>query len=281
MSERQVTDHYAVPELAERIVRKLAEAGHDLDRLTTDDLAPFDMLHVRGRASTEELARAFPADLAPRAGEEWIDVGSGLGGTARFLTQRFGCRVQGVDLTPEFCRAAGELSRLVGLDGAVSFRVGDALALPFEDERFDGAWTEHVQMNVTDKRGFYGEIARVLRPGGRFGFHDIFQGDERSPLTLPVPWASSPEHTHLRPAEDVRALLVELGLEEVSWIDVTEAARAFFREASEREQTRQKPIGGLRALLGESAGGRLRGASENAEAGRLRVVRAVFRARPR
>ena len=122
--------------------------------------------------ATEELATW----AAVRPKHRLLDVGSGLGGTARYLTVSCGCDVVGVDLTEAYCRVAEELSRRVGLEEATRFQQGSALALPFDDAQFDIVWTEHVQMNVEDKSGFYGELARVVKSGGRLAFHDIFAG---------------------------------------------------------------------------------------------------------
>ena len=80
------------------------------------------------------------------------------------------------------------LSEHLGLGSKTEFSQGSALELPCQDESFDLAWTEHVQMNIEDKARFYGEIARVLRPGGKLAFHDIFRGPGEPPF-YPAPWA--------------------------------------------------------------------------------------------
>src|SRR6202008_4173459 len=95
--EARVTAHYSRGDLAETILRALADAGKDLDRLTPEDLAPFDQFHGRGLAATLELARLAQASAADRV----LDVGCGIGGPARVLAHRFGARVSGIDLTPE------------------------------------------------------------------------------------------------------------------------------------------------------------------------------------
>ncbi|HEX6363657.1 MAG TPA: methyltransferase domain-containing protein, partial [Albitalea sp.] len=155
-----VTAHYGRPDLLDAIDAALRAAGKDPDRLTPPDLAPVDEFHLRGREATLELARL----AQPAHGERAVDVGCGLGGSARHLAHAHGCRVTGVDLTPEYIQLARTLTRRVGLDATVDFRVANALEMPFPDAAFDLAWTEHVQMNIADKRAFYGEIARVLAP---------------------------------------------------------------------------------------------------------------------
>ncbi len=69
--------------------------------------------------------------MAPSAADHVIDIGSGLGGPSRYLAATYGCRVSGVDLTPEFVETAIALTARVGLSDRVNFRVGSALDLPF------------------------------------------------------------------------------------------------------------------------------------------------------
>lgn len=271
MNPRAVADHYAVPDLGERLLAALAAAGHDLEALDVDDLAPFDAFHTRGRAATEELA----AEVALEAGARVLDVGCGIGGTSRYLAARHGCHVTGVDLTEEYVRAAERLSARTGLAVRTTFRQASALELPFAARSFDVVWTEHVQMNVADKARFYGEIARVLRPGGRLAFHDLFAGPATTPLAFPVPWASHAGLSHLASPESVRALLAAFGFEELHWRDVTAQAREFFHHVSAGPS---RPLG-LALLMGDSAREKLGNVLANLEADRLRVVRAVLRRR--
>ena len=103
--------HYTRPDLGSVILAALEKAGKDVNRLTPEDLAPIDEFHIRGRTATLELAQAASVDSTKRV----LDVGSGVGGTSRCLAREFGCRVTGIDLTDEYCRAAAMLSDRIGL----------------------------------------------------------------------------------------------------------------------------------------------------------------------
>ena len=72
---------------------------------------PWTNFTPRGAEATHELAQF--AGLEP--GQQVVDVGSGLGGSARHLASRYGCQVTGVDLTEEFCQVATMLSERTGL----------------------------------------------------------------------------------------------------------------------------------------------------------------------
>lgn len=267
-----VSGHYTVAALGDRILDALEAAGKDVDALTVDDLAPVDEFHIRGRAATEELAQW--AAIQPH--HQVLDVGCGLGGTGRYLAATVGCRVVGLDVTDEYCRVAEMLSARVGLADKTTFRQGSALSLPFADGHFDVVWTEHVQMNVADKAGFYGEMARVLKPGGLFAFHDIFAG-ARSGLHFPVPWAGEPSINHLIAVDALEALLADCGFEPIRWADKTEASAAFFEEALSRLPSEDQPTVGLHLLMGNNASTKFVNMLRNLEENRVRVVQGVMK----
>jgi len=262
--------HYGKGGILRSIMDALPDALGE-DRVPTpDDLAPVDEFHNRGRAATVELA-----ELAGFGrGDRVIDVGCGLGGSARYLAVEHGCEVSGIDATQEYVDTASTLAAMVGLDGAVSFRQASALSLPFEDESFDGAWTEHVQMNVPDKAGFFGEIARVLRPGGRVAFHEILAGDGGEPA-YPVPWAGEPNISFLADETAIRDALSRSRLEPAEWRDTTEVSLEWARGVRERIRESGPPPLGLHLLMGESAPTKLGNMIHNMETGAIRVVQAV------
>lgn len=271
MTSHDVEAHYTVIDLEQAISSALQALGKDMTALSPDDLAPVDEFHIRGRESTAELASL----VAPAPGTEILDVGSGLGGTARHLADRHGCRVVGVDLTEAYCALARRLSAWVGLSERTEFRCGDALRLPFGDGAFDLAWTEHAQMNIADKAAFYGEIHRVLRPAGRLAFHDIFAGDAGD-VHFPVPWASRPALNALAPLDEVRRLLASTGFTEVRWEDRTARALAWFRAALERIRTQGPPPLGIHLLMGGDSREKLANMVRNLEEGRIVVAMAVL-----
>jgi ubiquinone/menaquinone biosynthesis C-methylase UbiE len=268
MSEN-IAQHYGKEGLLDRILAALREAGKDLDKLTIDDLAPVDEFHSRRRRGTEELARM----LAPTASDHVLDIGSGIGGPSRYLAATFGCRVSGVDLTPEFVATAIALTRRVGLAGRVDFRQGSALALPFPDASFDLAWSQNVAMNIADRATWYSEIRRVLKPGGRLAIQDVTQGPG-GPIHLPVNWADQAEISFLRTSEETRLMLEAAGFQVLQWVDNTEAAKA--EAAHARTAPGDPPPLGIHLVVGESFREKMRNSDRNQAENRTRLITAVL-----
>ena len=120
-----------------------------------------------------------------------LDVGCGLGGAARFTASRYGCRVAGIDLTPEYVETATVLCGWVGLDSRISLHQGSALAMPFADRVFDRAYMLHILgMNIEDKAKLCSEVSRVLQLNSLFGIYDVMRTGDGE-LRYPVPWATT------------------------------------------------------------------------------------------
>lgn len=234
--DRDVSRHYSRGNLLDRLNAALAEDGVDPDHPSIDALSPYDQFHGRGLEATEEIASLIKVGTS----DHILDVGSGIGGPARYFANRFGCRVTGIDLTPEFCEAARHLTRLLHFEDRVMFEAGDALAMPFADGSFDGAYSMNVSMNIANKGAFYREIHRVLRPGGWLVLSEIAKGEGADP-DYPTPWASSAHTSFLSTPEETRRGLVDAGFEVIRLHSTVEQARAFGARSRAMVERGQKP----------------------------------------
>jgi sarcosine/dimethylglycine N-methyltransferase len=201
------------------IERALMAAGKDCNRLQPADLALLEDFHTMGRIATSQLVDLIGITPEDRV----LDAGSGIGGTARFVAERCRCGVTAVDLTEEYCETARWLNWLVGLDDRISVRQADVTELPFADGSFQVVFSQHVQMNVSDKTRLYQETRRVLVDGGRLAMWDITSGGRGDP-DYPLPWADQPKLTHLATSEQLHAVVESSGFAVEYWNDLTEEA---------------------------------------------------------
>lgn len=242
IDKQSVQQHYSRSSLLDLILGALKRADKDLAKLSPDDLAAVDEFHTRGRAATAELAQLVGLD----GHENVLDLGSGLGGPSRYLANLYGCRVTGIDLTPEFVAVAEALTRLTQLSDRVRFRQGDALTLPFEAATFDVVWSQNVAMNIADRPRLYTEIRRVLRPMGKYAMSDVVRGPGGEPY-YPMPWARDASASYLLTEEATRISLRRAGFQIVAWENTTALAIA---AATERAGTTSLPPLGLHLLFG-------------------------------
>lgn len=272
--ERSVSGHYGWSDLMETIEDEIRRHGIDPPEVTVAQLAPVDNYHWLRLAGTLALADA----AAIGGGERVLDVGGGIGGPARQLASRVGCHVTVLDLTPEYCVVGERLTEWTGLTELVTFVHGSALDLPFPDGGFDVLWTQHATMNIPDKPRLYGEIARAVRPGGRFAMFDVLSGPHQ-PIHFPVPWASEQSFSFLLSPEETRDLIVRSGFRELTWMtDGDPAMEAALAHAPDPLGEPAPEGEGLNpGLLNGSDGPRM-GANvqRNMEEGRIRFAIGVF-----
>jgi SAM-dependent methyltransferase len=258
--------HYSARGIEARILAALRAAGLNPEqRLSPDELGALDHFHTGGLRASRELI-----DLARiRSEDRVLDIGAGLAGPARLLASSVGCRVNCVELSPDYCAGAVLLNRLTGLDDRIAVHEGSALDLPFADDSFDVAWMQNVGMNIADKRGLYAEVCRVLRPQGRFAFQEIAAG-EPATTYFPLPWATDPADSFLVSADAIRLMLGESGFVVESFEDVSDAHLSRTSEGAAQERL---SLAVFVDNLAQKAGN----ARRSLEEGRIRLVRGVFR----
>jgi ubiquinone/menaquinone biosynthesis C-methylase UbiE len=127
-----------------------------------------EQIHVGGETETDVLAQK----AGITASSVVLDVCSALGGPARHLARKFGCRVVGLDATPKMYDEALRRTREAGLEGKVTYKLGNALDMPFRAGSFDVVWGQDAWCYITDKERLISECARVARPGGVVAFTD-------------------------------------------------------------------------------------------------------------
>lgn len=246
--EGDIQAHYTTGPILERILAGLREAGADPEHPAPEDLKPVDEFHTGGVEATEMVLAPLGIGRDTRV----LDVGSGIGGTARFIAHRYGARVTGIDLTPALVDTAQALSRLTGLSERTSFHVGSALGLPLATADFDLVTMFHAGMNIPDKPALFAEVFRVLVPGGRFVVFDVMRTGEGE-IAFPLPWASVPEQSFVEPPEAYRAAAREAGFRIVRDEDRIAFGVAYFKKVVAAIEAEGPPPLGLHLLMGDSA----------------------------
>lgn len=263
--------HYSARDIETRILAALRAAGLNPEqRLSPVKLGALDHFHTGGFQASlrlQELAQI-------RAEDRVLDIGAGLAGPARMLAASPGCRVDCIELSPDYCAGAALLNRLTGLDDRIEVHKGSALDLPFPDDSFDAVWMQNVGMNIADKRKLYAEIYRVLKPDGRFAFQEMAAG-EAATSYFPLPWATDPADNFLVSAEAMCSILGESGFN-----------AEFFEDASDT-MLNGAPVSGTAEVAAQvqlslsvyvdNLTQKAENARRSLQEGQIRLVRGVFR----
>lgn len=267
-----ISDYYRSNRPFEQVRDVLGKRYGKGKPLDVNDLAAVDSFHLRGRAATVSLA----ASVGLQPGLSVLDVGSGPGGTARYLAEHFGARVVGLDLTFEFTRLASFISDKTGMMASTHFTCASALSMPFADACFDGVWMEHVQMNIPDKARLAAEIFRVLKPSGFLAMYEVFHSGSHSP-DYPLPWAEDPSCSQLTSPETMQTHLQTAGFAMGRWHDCLEDIRLWFEKRAAKHKPADKPQWDVRLLMGENADKKVRNLTIAVMDKRLTVVEGICR----
>jgi SAM-dependent methyltransferase len=269
---KAIADHWAAGDVYGLIVSALNKMSKPLDGLTVEELAPVDHFHARGFPATVELADRLPI----KAGQRIVDIGCGLGGPARYIAKRFQCSVSGIDITEPFVEAANKLTRLLHMESQVKIEHGDGQHLPYPDASFDGAYTQHVTMNVADRPRFFGEAYRVLKSGAFFALTEHGLGPKGNPHH-PLPWSADGGGAYLVTPSETQAVLQETGFEEIEVENTGAKYLAGYKMMIEKAEKGALPPFGIHLLMGETALQKMRNAARNIEEGRTHPIQVVCR----
>jgi MPBQ/MSBQ methyltransferase len=274
--EPGIARHYDISGLEQRILAALADTGVEIAHLRAGDLEAVDEFHIGGVAATRELIDRM--NLKP--GVKLLDIGSGIGGPARFVANNADADVTGIDLTQSYVDIATSLSKRTGLADKTRFVQGSALDMPFADASFDAAMILHVGMNLPDKPKLMSEAARVLRSGGVFAVYDVMRLKDGA-LTYPLPWASDETMSFVATPDDYRSAAVAAGFSVTAERPRGAFAVEFFATIRARMAAAQaegrKPPPGVGLIMGEDARTKFANITAALEGGILAPVELLLR----
>ena len=230
--QESIEQHYQHGNLLAAIESALSELGKDKHSVTIADLAPVDEFHIGGRIATEHLL----AKTNFSQKKHLLDIGCGLGGAARFVSNKYQNQVTGIDLITEYIETGNTLSNWLGLSNKVHLQQGSALDLPFKNKPFDGAYLLHVGMNIEDKKQLFKEVYRVLQPGSQLAIYDVMQQKQynNNYFNYPVPWASKAQTSFLATPSIYKKALIEAGFEVLMENNRQDFSINFFKQLKEK-----------------------------------------------
>jgi sarcosine/dimethylglycine N-methyltransferase len=154
----------------DRIARGLAARGiGPNDAIPPAELFAFDQWHYHGTDAIRDAGAFLGLGPASRV----LDIGSGVGGPARFLAHTTGCHVTALELQPELHRVGLDLTRRSGLADRVIHVCGDALEQPLPTQAFDAVISFLAIVHIPDRPALMKRVHDVLRPGGRCYVEDL------------------------------------------------------------------------------------------------------------
>ncbi|HZP41249.1 MAG TPA: class I SAM-dependent methyltransferase [Candidatus Binatia bacterium] len=175
--------------MSEAPVAKLAAAVEALVRGQAVAMPPprglpyLGLEHASGTGF--HLLDALTAHGIFRKYERVLDVGTGLGASARWLAARLGCEVLGTAADAAEAAAAAELTRRAGLAGQVRLLPAAPHALPVRERHFTHVWMIETLPRCRDPAAVLAETLRALRPGGTFALQDLVRAERAEPPPLP------------------------------------------------------------------------------------------------
>jgi len=268
----KVAQHYTHGTLNDVVHTGLEAMKKASDVSSIDLLAGVDEFHMGGRPATKALAD----QLNLNSDHKVLDVGCGLGGTARYLASTYDCQVSGIDLTPEYIEVGNRLNKGLTLDDQINLSVASATDMPFGEAQFDRASMLHVGMNIADKAGLMAEVGRVVKSGGVFAIFDVMRvGPE--PVEYPVAWAADESTSFVGSVDDYTGALVDAGFEIVDVVEKAEIALKFFEAIKARLAQGGPPPLGLHIVMGSDAKIKVGNMHANVEKGAIAPVQIVAR----
>jgi SAM-dependent methyltransferase len=208
------------------ILRALARDRPEAGTVTAADLytRSLDCQNHGGFALLEHHAALVTEYRALGERQRVLDAGCGLGGPGRYLADRFGCAVTGIDVLPARVQAAAVLTRLVGLGDRVAYCQVDATRLSFAAHQFEQAWMLDVSIHIANKAALFGELARVVQVDGLLVLHD--QPGPLPPAMRPV----TRRAPYIAPTLPQLVRYVEgAGFRVLTWRDTTETVLTYLQ----------------------------------------------------
>ena len=230
----------------ERVEKALAALGIGRDdAIRPEQLFAIDQWHYHGIDAIRAAANVLRLGPASRV----LDIGSGIGGPARYLAHITGCHVTALELQPELHEIGVDLTRRSGLAAQVTHLCGDALTYPLPLAGFDAFVSWLAILHISDRPRLFARLVRALRVGGHCYVEDLSQRAPFAPRDLADLRGIVHGITVTSP-EDYAADLRSAGFAEVATTDLTSDWAPY---AAERLSTWRQNRAAYAGVHGEGA----------------------------
>jgi len=154
----------------DRIFNELREIGKSTSStLLVEDLTKFDQLHYHGTDAID----IFIEKLEINEKTKILDVGSGIGGPARYIANKTGAEITAIELQPDQNNLAKDLTKKCGLSNKVNHICGDILDYDFKNQTFDVVVSWLTLYHIANHKILLKKLFDLLNPNGFFYTEDI------------------------------------------------------------------------------------------------------------
>ena len=193
------------------------------------------------RDASHRTVQHMASLLALKPEDEGLDIGSGYGGAARYLASNFGCSMMALNLSEKENERARMLSEQRGLGHKIEVVDGSFEEIPAAANRFDMVWSQDAILHSGQRERVLQEVARVLKPGGRFIFTDPMQADD-CPRDVLQPILDRIHLDSLASPRFYREMMTQLDFKEVCFEERTEMLTMHYGRVLQETEKHQEAL---------------------------------------
>lgn len=212
----------------DRVYNELNARGYDKGKLSVQDLSSFDQYHYLGTDAVDEAINILNINSSDRV----IDIGSGIGGPARYLANKTGCQVTALELQKELHQIGYSLTERCDLTHLVNHQCGDILEFP-EDDKFDFVVSWLAILHIPDRHSLFSKCHNILKDEGSMFIEDFYKINEFTEKEKQVLYQDI-SCEYLPTLEMYKKQIMDCSFRKVEVADKTDSWRKFVEERMEK-----------------------------------------------
>ena len=213
----------------ERIYNELNVSAQEDVKLKVQDLSSFDQYHYQGTQAVDDAIHLLNISSEDRI----IEVGSGIGGPARYLADKTGCHVTALELQEDLHQIGSSLTERCGLSDLVEHQCGDILNFSGKDSYYDFVVSWLAFLHIPDRYSLFGKCYSILKPDGKMFVEDFYKLREFDEGEIKI-LSQDISCEYLPSWEVYENQLIKSGFNELKFIDKTDSWRSFVEERRQK-----------------------------------------------